>query len=92
MFDQAGEFNLLVTLASKSDGAFLSDVEITLRDDGGRSVLDSPTFGRLFWLDLPKGRYILGAELEGWERIQPQVDVGSNQDAIHVTMSRRRGR
>lgn len=57
----AKKYNLRMTFASKA-GNYLSDVDVTISDAGGRPVLAVRTEGPFLFVRLPAGRYRVSAQ------------------------------
>ena len=59
------DFNLELVFADRASGSYLSDVEVTLLDRGGREVLKTVTRGPRLLARLPPGAYKVMATFEG---------------------------
>ena len=58
----AGDYNMKLVLAAKGSGAYLADVDVTVRSLPGRQVvLETRTEGPLLLAALPPGRYEVSA-------------------------------
>lgn len=64
----ASSYTLWVVTAAAKSGAFLADVQITIRDEGGTAVFDHRVGGPWLYVDLPPGRYTVQARLGGVEQ------------------------
>lgn len=51
------QYNLRLTFAVRPSGEYLSDVNVTLTDDKGQTLLDTISNGPLFFAHVPPGRY-----------------------------------
>lgn len=65
MKQAARDYDLMVTFATKQ-GAYLSDVEVDIADNRGRSLLHTTCEGPIMLVDMPKGgRYHIRGKLDG---------------------------
>jgi len=62
---QRDKHSLWVITAAKVSGAYLADVQVKIRDSKGRSVLDHRLDGPWLLVDLPQGRFVVEASLNG---------------------------
>ena len=46
-------------------GSYLANVKVTVKDQGGNTVVDTVTKGPWLILDLPEGKYRVRAEVDG---------------------------
>ena len=58
-------FNLWVVTAAKKSGAYLADVRVKVTDSRQRVVFDAALDGPWLLIDLPLGRYVVEARLNG---------------------------
>jgi hypothetical protein len=73
---QANGYSLMLTFAA-SDGAYLADVGVQIKDAGGRTVLQTVCDAPILLANLPGGRYRIHAEAGGYPvdrkvRISPE--------------------
>jgi len=73
------EYNLKLEFAA-TDGAFISDVRVIIRDDSGTVVLDAVTNGPWFFAKLDPGRYEVEAQALGLSR-RRSVNVTAREQA-----------
>ena len=59
----AHDYDLELSFADNA-GHYLSDVDVTIRDKNGNSVVDTSTAGPLFFIDLPAGKYDVQANYD----------------------------
>lgn len=59
------DFNLELVFAAKRGGAFLADVDVTIRDANGREVLRTVADAPIFLAQLPAGRYTVESDYDG---------------------------
>ena len=64
------DYNLRVLTAAQKSGAYLADVELVVRDAGGRVVFETVLEGPLLLARLPPGKYALGASYGGKAQTQ----------------------
>jgi hypothetical protein len=76
--DRRGDYNLLLTFATKQSGAFRSDVQLDIMDAKGASVLSAANTGPMFYVRLPAGTYRISAAAEG-KVFKRTVKVGAGQ-------------
>jgi hypothetical protein len=57
----AHNYNLRLQFAIQGSGEYLSDVNVTLTDEKGRTLLDTISDGPLFFAKVPPGRYKITA-------------------------------
>jgi hypothetical protein len=60
----AKDYNLKLVFA-QSGGAFVADVQVSIRDSGGATVLTAASEGPLFFAKLPGGSYSVEATYQG---------------------------
>jgi hypothetical protein len=65
LYAQRQHFSLWVITAAKKSGAYLADVRVKVTDTQRRVVLDAPLDGPWLFVDLPVGRYVIAAQLNG---------------------------
>ena len=54
-----------VITAAKKSGAYLADVQVKVTDSQQRVVFEAPLDGPWLMIDLPLGRYVVEARLNG---------------------------
>ena len=62
---QRERFSLWVITAAKKSGAYLSDVRVKVTDSQQQVVFDAPLDGPWLLIDLPLGRYVVEARVNG---------------------------
>ena len=67
----------LSLLFARSNGAYLADVAVTVKDAGGTTALAMRATGPICLVDLPAGRYTVEAESEGVTKTQVVTLGGS---------------
>jgi hypothetical protein len=65
LYAQRQHFSLWVITAAKKSGAYLADARIKVTDLQRRVVFDAPLDGPWLFIDLPLGRYVIEAHLNG---------------------------
>ena len=80
-----GESMNLQAIFARSDGAYLSGIDVTLRDASGRTLLDLDSARPLLYAEVPPGRYQLIASFEGSEL---RRDLRVPQRGRHVELLR----
>ncbi|MGJ7545313.1 carboxypeptidase regulatory-like domain-containing protein [Variovorax sp. LT1R16] len=66
----------LALLFARTDGAYVAEVRVRIEGADGRPVLALRAGGPVCLIDLPAGRYVVHAEVEG-EAKQQSVNVGT---------------
>jgi hypothetical protein len=66
----------LSLLFARSDGAYLADVAVTVKDAGGGTAMAIRANGPVCLVDLPAGRYTVEATTEGGATKSQAVTVG----------------
>lgn len=82
MMQHAREYNLRLTFAARS-GEYLADVNVSIRDAKGRTVLDAVSDGPWFYAKLAPGKYKVVAEANG-QPVTRSVSVGKGKSAAAV--------
>lgn len=72
--EMAGDYNVKMVFAAMS-GAYLTDVNVTIRNAQGQTVMDQDFGGPWVYMKLPPGTYDISADLNGIKKEQ-QVTVG----------------
>lgn len=72
---------------SEEGGAFLSDVEVEVRDRSGQEVVSTTSRGPWLILDLPEGEYILEAARDTGERQGVQFEVGDGESNEEIALA-----
>ncbi len=70
-----GDYNLLLTFATRQSGAYRSDVQLDIMDAKGATLLSVPNTGPMFYARLPPGTYRISAAAEG-KAFKRTVKVG----------------
>ena len=71
-----GRFNLRLLFARQSSGEYLANVQVSIRDRGGRTILDTVAEGPRLLAQVPPGAYTVVASSDG-RAITRQVNVPS---------------
>jgi hypothetical protein len=64
MLQWSNGYNLKLSFAERS-GAYLADVDLTIKDEKGNEVIASRLHGPWFYIQLPSGRYSVEATFKG---------------------------
>lgn len=81
----AREHNLALTFATR-DGSYLADVDVTIADARGRSLLSTTCNGPIMLVDVPKsGTYKVSAQVNGREA-SGTVQVPSHAKGKHLAL------
>ena len=83
MLAQAGQYNLHLEFAVAPEGEYLSDVEVSIADPRGSTVLSTRTDGPWLLARLPTGSYTVNARYGGTVR-QQQVTVGGGRRHVVI--------
>jgi hypothetical protein len=62
------DYNLSLQFAAKGSGAFLSDVDVNVRDRAGKTLLAAKSEGPCLFAKMPPGQYNVTASFEGKEQ------------------------
>jgi len=57
----AGDYGLKLVFAERGNGAYLADVDVTIKDAEGATVIRAKSDGPWFFADVPDGEYIVEA-------------------------------
>jgi hypothetical protein len=60
-----GQSSSLKLIFAQKEGDYLSDVAVSIRDQGGRAVLDTIANGPWLFANLPSGQYVVTATSKG---------------------------
>lgn len=71
----------LALLFARTDGAYLADVAVTIRQTDGGTALALRASGPVCLIDLPAGRYTVEAALDGAQKRQ-EVTVGGGAKTV----------
>lgn len=71
-------YNVQLTFAEKG-GAYLSDVNLVLTDAKGREIIEIPTNGPFFYMQLPPGNYGVSATFKGETKKIKSLIVGKGK-------------
>ena len=74
------DYNLRV-LAALEEGNYLSDVDVTIVNAQGETVLQTVTSGPMLFAQLPAGSYTVHAKAPEGEEQQQTVQIASNSQA-----------
>jgi hypothetical protein len=61
----AKDYDVMLTFATKEQGAYVADVKVDIEDAKGNNVLSTVSEGPIFVADVPPGQYRVTAEAEG---------------------------
>ncbi|EGV30830.1 hypothetical protein ThidrDRAFT_2462 [Thiorhodococcus drewsii AZ1] len=84
MESAASQYDLMMTFA-RNDGAFVSDVQVSISDQQGAPVLDLVS-GPILLIDLPDGTYKIQASFAGDSKVRT-VTVGAQHQRLAYTWS-----
>lgn len=85
---EADDYDLQVTI-DRPDGAYLAGSAVRIETADGTDVLDTTARGPMFLAELPRGRYVLHASLDGYRSERRVVDVSDlHPTRIVMTLSR----
>jgi hypothetical protein len=85
---EADDYDLQVTI-DRPDGAYLAGSAVRIETPDGTDVLDTTAQGPMFLAQLPRGRYVLHASLDGYRSEKRVVDVSDlHPTRIVVTLAR----
>lgn len=76
-----GNYNLHLAFAEKS-GAYLADVDVTIRDAQGKVLWSGTADGPLFFARVPSGRYSVEAQFAG-DTKRRSIQVGDGPGRMH---------
>jgi len=62
MLREASRYPLSLVFSGGSNNHYVGDVDIRVRDSGGKTVLQTNAEGPIVLLDLPAGKYVIDAE------------------------------
>lgn len=71
----------LALLFARADGAYLSEVAVTIKNASGTPALEMRAAGPVCLIDLPAGRYTVDATAEGASKSQ-SVTVGGGSKTV----------
>jgi hypothetical protein len=77
----AKDYNLKLIFA-RSSGAFVADVQVTITDAAGSTVVDATSNGPLFFAKLPAGDYRIEATYTGIVKNSSATVPGSGQSVL----------
>jgi hypothetical protein len=72
----SADYNLRLTFATKQTGAYRSDVQLSIADAKGNSVLNVADTGPMVFARLPAGTYRISASAEG-KTFKRSVRIGN---------------
>ncbi|MBI3783176.1 MAG: carboxypeptidase regulatory-like domain-containing protein [Deltaproteobacteria bacterium] len=82
----AAQFNLKLTMAL-SDGHFISDTQVQIRDAKGSTLVEAASDGPLFYAKLPPGSYTVVCSLNGKEVKRSATVTTGKQQRLTFTWS-----
>ena len=76
----SADFPVQMTFAERNQGSdeFVADVHLRVTDESGRTVIDLPSQGPIFLLQVPPGSYTVEAEHDGTVKTQ-RFDVAAGR-------------
>jgi hypothetical protein len=80
----AGRFNLKLTMATK-DGKYIGRADIRIADEQGRTVIEAPSDGPLFFAKIPTGKYDVRATADGTSLTEQVTVAAQGQKQIVLT-------
>ena len=78
MLSALGQNDDLKLVFATKEGNYLSDVAVVIKDGSGNRVLAAVAEGPWFYTDLPTGKYLISATIQG-ETHQQMVHVNSGK-------------
>lgn len=82
------DYNLSLLFSVTGSGEYLSEVNVTIKDAGGKTVLETVSDGPMLFAKLKPGRYAISADSEG-QVIEKSVTVKDKLGArVSFTWSR----
>lgn len=79
----AGDYSLLLAFTEKGAGGYVAGVQVTLKDAGGKTLVDVKADAPCFFARLAPGRYSLSASYEGRTE-KRSVDVKAKKPSAIV--------
>lgn len=74
-----------------ASGAYLADIDLTIKDLDGKEVLRTQSSGPWLYLDLPAGQYVVVAKRMTGEKVSALFTVGGEgQRVVRLTWSEKR--
>lgn len=79
------DYNLQLTFATNSSGAYRSDVQVDIMDAKGNVLVSRPNAGPMFFAKLPAGTYRVSAAAEGktFKRTVKLGNGGAKEMTLH---------
>ncbi|HVK53636.1 MAG TPA: hypothetical protein VM532_01265 [Burkholderiales bacterium] len=74
----AKDYDVMLTFATKEQGAYIADVKVDIEDSKGNNVLSTVSEGPIFVADVPPGQYRVTAEAEG-KAVTKNIHVSGKQ-------------
>jgi hypothetical protein len=78
------DYNFRLLVAAEKSGAYLSGVQVVVRDAGGRAILDTPLEGPWLLSRLPPGRYEVTATYTGKPQTRTFTVPASGRREVHL--------
>ena len=78
MKQAAKDYDVMLTFATRENGAYLADVKVDIEDAKGNNVVSAVSEGPIFLADLPNGKYRVKAEAEG-KTVTKQIQVNGHK-------------
>lgn len=72
------DYNLHLLFAKKGSGEYLADVNVSVQDAAGSTLVSTMAGGPLFFARLPPGNYRISVEFEG-KPLGKSVSLGRNE-------------
>jgi hypothetical protein len=87
LLERATHYDVVVSFARASDGAYLSEATVTLTRHGSRAPIQLTTEGPLLLARLQEGEYELSATIDGWQPVHHSLTIDRDhaQKAIYLT-------
>lgn len=82
----AREYPLSMIFSAGPRGAFLADVSVTIKDDKGKTMLETVSAGPIMLVDLPAGDYRVAATVAG-KTLHRAAKVGEKEGHARVSFN-----
>ena len=76
------DYNLILQFAAKHSGAFVADVDVNVRNRGGKTLLAAKSNGPCLFAGMPPGQYKVSADFEG-KLQENNANVGAKRSELY---------